>query len=166
MGLLDKISKRKSSDDKVEEKRKVDVKDEQAAAPKKATKKDDKKVDAKTASADKSTKTDKKDDKKKGVTKKVTTSLFAYEIIRQPVLTEKGDRGQMGGKYTFFVSRDANKVEIARAIRELYGVQPIAVRIMNVKGKAVRFGRRKGTRKDRKKAVITLKPGDTISVTE
>ncbi len=167
MGLLDKISKKKTASDKEvkDSAPKADDKVKRPAAKKAEAKKTDKKIEAGSAKADK--KDDKKtDNKKDAAAKKVTASLFAYEIIREPVLTEKGDRGQMQSKYTFYVSRGANKVEIARAIQELYGVKPISVRVLNLKGKAVRFGRLRGIRKSRRKAVVTLKQGDTISVTE
>ncbi|MFH1047561.1 MAG: 50S ribosomal protein L23 [Patescibacteria group bacterium] len=161
MGLLDKISKKKTSDDKA-----ADEKDTKVKAV--AAKKDDTSTTKKATKKDevKAAETDKKDDKKKGSAKKANAAVFAYNIIRHPVLTEKGDRGQMNGKYTFFVSIDTNKVEIARAIYELYGVKPVSVHVQNLKGKAVRFGRMQGSRKDRKKAIVTLKPGDIISVTE
>jgi len=162
MGLLDKITKKSTADDKKEE-QKQSAKVQKSESAKAADKKDVKKPSAKKT--DKKVEA-KKTDKKKAAEKKATASLFAYDIIREPVLTEKGDRGQMQGKYTFYVARGANKVEIARAISELYGVKPVSVRVLNVKGKAVRFGRRTGTRKDRRKAVVTLKQGDTISVTE
>jgi large subunit ribosomal protein L23 len=167
MGILNKITKKEAGEEKKDEAKKSakpKAAEKKAAKPAAASKKpaaksaakaDDKKAEAK------------KDDKKaKGTAKKAGASLFAYQIILEPVLTEKGDRGQMVGKYTFYVSRDANKVEIARAIKELYGVKPVSVRVLNQKGKAVRFGRLQGTRKNRKKAVVTLKQGDTISVTE
>jgi len=161
MGLLDKITKKSSAEDKKDTKPKASVK---KADKKPATKKTDKPAEAKKTASE--GKKDDKKDKKKGTPKKAISALFAYDIIREPVLTEKSDRGQMSGKYTFYVSLDANKVEIARAIKELYGVKPVSVRVANLKGKAVRFGRTQGKRKNRKKAVITLKQGDIISVTE
>ncbi|OGM01298.1 50S ribosomal protein L23 [Candidatus Uhrbacteria bacterium RIFOXYC2_FULL_47_19] len=91
---------------------------------------------------------------------------FAYRVICGPVLTEKGELLKMNSKYAFFVDGDTNKVEVARAIKVIYGVNPVSVRILNVKGKAVRRGRQEGRRKDRKKAIVTLKAGDSISLAE
>ncbi|PIY62403.1 50S ribosomal protein L23 [Candidatus Uhrbacteria bacterium CG_4_10_14_0_8_um_filter_58_22] len=91
---------------------------------------------------------------------------FAYRIICGPVLTEKGEHLKMKGKYAFFVDGDTNKVEVARAIRVIYKVNPVSVQMLNVKGKAVRRGRQQGRRKDRKKAIVTLKAGDSISLAE
>lgn len=93
-------------------------------------------------------------------------AVFAYKVIGHPVATEKSERLQMLGKYVFRVAKGANKVEIARAIKALYGVDPVSVRVANVKGKKVRFGRLQGRRKDARKAVVTLKEGDSISLAE
>ena len=85
-------------------------------------------------------------------------------ILLAPVLTEKSGNQESLGKYVFFVSSKATKVEVAAAVRDLYGVKPTSVRIVNVKGKKVRFGRIQGRKKDRKKAIVTLKKGDAISL--
>lgn len=93
-------------------------------------------------------------------------NLAAYALIREPLFTEKADKGQAGGKYTFYVDPSANKTQISLAIKTVYGVEPVAVRVLVVKGKKVRHGRSTGRRKDRKKAIVTLKPGDTLAVME
>ncbi|MEY4744966.1 MAG: hypothetical protein RL272_911 [Candidatus Parcubacteria bacterium] len=90
----------------------------------------------------------------------------AYRILMRPVLTEKSSRLQAMNQYTFAVANGATKVDVARAIRDLYGVKPVAVRIVNAKGKKVRSGRSQGTEKDVKKAVVTLKSGETLAVLE
>lgn len=107
-----------------------------------------------------------KPEKKKGATRRKTVSGEASRIILRPVFTEKAERMQAYGKYTFMVSGDANKVEVARAIRDLYGVKPVSVRVLVSKGKSVRSGRTRGRRKDEKKAVVTLPPGQIITVME
>jgi large subunit ribosomal protein L23 len=91
-------------------------------------------------------------------------SLAASRVLRKPVFTEKSERLQAAGQYTFIVDRDANKTEVARAVRDIYGVTPAHVRITVTKGKAVRFGRSFGFRQDVKKAVVTLKKGEKITV--
>jgi len=87
----------------------------------------------------------------------------AYHILIRPVITEKLT---MEGKYGFRVSRDANKVEIAKAVTKVYGVLPVAVNIVNVRGKKIRYGRTSGTTAAWKKAVVTLKKGDKIDIVE
>lgn len=69
-------------------------------------------------------------------------------------------------KYIFEVSRSANKVEIKKAIQELYNVRPLSVNIINSDGKKVRSGRNYGQTKRIKKAIVTLQKGDTIKLYE
>lgn len=90
----------------------------------------------------------------------------AYRVLVRPVFTEKSAMLQSAGKYVFAVAKDAGKVEIAAAIRDLYGVKPVAVNIVKIQGKKVRFGRFAGKEKDVKKAIVTLKKGDTIAIME
>jgi large subunit ribosomal protein L23 len=129
----------------------------------------DKKVAAKKAPAKKTdekavaAKSDKGTAPKRSVEQK---SAFAFNVIESPVFTEKSDRGQAQGVYTFFVHRSASKVLVADAMKALYGVTPVSVRVINMRGKKVRFGRNEGVRKARKKAIVTLKSGDSIAVME
>jgi large subunit ribosomal protein L23 len=90
----------------------------------------------------------------------------SVNVLLEPVLTEKASRQENLGKYSFFVASGATKVDVAEAVRDLYGIRPFSVRIVNVLGKKVSFGRRQGKRKDRKKAIVTLRSGDSISFTE
>ncbi len=90
----------------------------------------------------------------------------AYRILVRPVLTEKTSMLQSQNQYTFAVAKGATKVDVARAVRDLYGVKPETVRIVVAKGKKVRSGRSQGQEKDVKKAVVTLKAGETITVLE
>jgi large subunit ribosomal protein L23 len=171
MGILDKISKKGDKEDvKKVAPKKAEKKAEgkKPTAKKKAPKKEGKKTPSKAEG--KKTEESKAEEKKdKGVEKKGSRpeASFAYNIICHPVSTEKTDRLKMNhGKYTFMVAKGANKVEIARAVKELYGVSPVSVRVMNIKGKKVRYGRIQGSRKDTRKAVVTLKEGDSISLAE
>ncbi|MEY4722591.1 MAG: hypothetical protein RLZZ324_104, partial [Candidatus Parcubacteria bacterium] len=68
--------------------------------------------------------------------------------------------------YAFLVAKDATKVSVAQAVRDLYGVKPTSVRMIVQLGKNVRFGRYSGKEKDVKKAIVTLKKGDAIAVME
>jgi len=90
-----------------------------------------------------------------------------YQIIKGPVVTEKSTtlRGKEN-KYSFFVSPRASKTEIKKAVEELFKVKVLKVNTSNLKGKRKRLGIHEGYRAKRKKAVITLKPGDTIRIFE
>ncbi len=91
---------------------------------------------------------------------------LAYRILVKPLITEKAsDIGSLN-KYIFAVSPKTNKVEIKKAIRSVYNVDPIKINISNFSGKKVRYGRIQGVTKGWKKAVVTLKPGDKIEVYE
>jgi len=90
----------------------------------------------------------------------------AYQVLIKPLVTEKaGDIGALG-KYVFAINPGMNKVEVKKAIRTIYNVEPTKVNIANFSGKKVRYGRVKGKTKSWKKAIVTLKPGDKIEVYE
>jgi large subunit ribosomal protein L23 len=73
---------------------------------------------------------------------------------------------QDSNQYAFEVARDANKIEIARAIEELFSVKVSSVRTFNMIGKERRMGFNRGRQPRWKKAVVTLREGETISVIE
>lgn len=81
---------------------------------------------------------------------------LAQEIILKPVITEKSMAGAESKKYTFKVAKDATKVDIARAVEEIYGVEVIKVNTINVRGKSRRYGRFEGFTPSWKKATVTL----------
>ena len=82
----------------------------------------------------------------------------AQDIIIAPVITEKSMSGIADKKYTFKVARDANKIEIAAAVEELFkGAKVAKVNTINVRGKAKRMGRYSGYTASWKKAIVTLK---------
>jgi len=90
----------------------------------------------------------------------------AYKLLVKPLVTEKAANAGVLNKYVFAVSIDANKTEVAKAIKEVYGVTPTDVNMINTKGKLVRFGRTMGKRKDTRKAIVTLPKGETINIYE
>jgi large subunit ribosomal protein L23 len=90
----------------------------------------------------------------------------AYRILIKPLVTEKASRQGADNKYFFAVAKDANKIEIAKAINEVYGVKPVSVNIINMGGKSVRSGKTSGKRKSWKKAIVKLKTGESIKVYE
>lgn len=90
-----------------------------------------------------------------------------YQIIRRPVITEKGtDMKDHANQYLFEVARDANKIEIKRAVESLFRVKVLQVRTLSVKGKEKRLGRFVGRTPNWKKAIATLKEGETIEFFE
>ena len=80
----------------------------------------------------------------------------AQDIILAPVITEKSMYGVAEKKYTFKVANDANKIEIAQAVEELFGVSVSKVNTVSVRGRFKRMGRNEGHRPDWKKAIVTL----------
>ena len=79
----------------------------------------------------------------------------AQDIILRPIITEASMSGIANKKYTFKVANDANKIEIAKAVEELFGVKVKKVNTMNVPGQ----GMHGGYQPDWKKAIVTLKDG-------
>jgi large subunit ribosomal protein L23 len=90
-----------------------------------------------------------------------------HDIILAPYMTEKGtDQREVGNKYAFRVSPQANKIEIAKAVEIIFNVKVRGVNIIRMHGKRKRVGWRIGRTGDWKKAVVTLKEGDSISIFE
>ncbi|NLC07777.1 MAG: 50S ribosomal protein L23 [Syntrophomonadaceae bacterium] len=90
----------------------------------------------------------------------------AREVLVRPVVTERSTNLLADNKYTFYVNRDANKIEIKHAVEQMFKVNVTDVRTMVVKGKEKRRGRYVGRTSDRKKAIVTLRPGDRIAIFE
>ena len=80
----------------------------------------------------------------------------AHDIILKPVITEASMQGIANKKHTFQVAKDANKIEIAKAVAELFGVKVAKVNTINVNGKYRRQGIKGGYTPDWKKAIVTL----------
>jgi large subunit ribosomal protein L23 len=90
-----------------------------------------------------------------------------YGIIKRPLITERGTHlKETQNKYFFEVARSANKVEIRQAVEALFRVHVTSIHTISLKGKKKRMGRFLGKRSDWKKAVVTLKPGDSIEFIE
>lgn len=88
-------------------------------------------------------------------------------IILAPVVTEKTTRRrEVKNEVVFKVARDANKIQIRHAVEELFDVSVRTVRTMAVTGKLKRLGRFEGKRASWKKAIVTLREGDTIEFFE
>ena len=82
--------------------------------------------------------------------------MSSYDIIKRPVLTEKSYAGIPVKTYTFEVVKSANKVQIKRAVEEIFGVKVKEVTTSTVKGKQRRQGRTQGCTPDWKKATVRL----------
>ena len=81
----------------------------------------------------------------------------AYDIIKRPIITEQSMAETANRKYTFEVSKDANKIEIAKAVEEIFGVKVAKVNTLNMMGKEKQTGRYpSGRRASWKKAMVTL----------
>lgn len=81
----------------------------------------------------------------------------AYDIIKRPIITEQSMSQSEAKKYTFEVAKDANKIEISKAIEEIFGVKVAKVNTLNMQGKMKHTGRYPaGRRASWKKAMVTL----------
>ncbi|MDP8255540.1 MAG: 50S ribosomal protein L23 [Candidatus Alcyoniella australis] len=90
-----------------------------------------------------------------------------YQVIRRPVITEKTNLAKdSANQFVFEVMRDANKVEIRKAVEELFNVTVVDVQTMVINGKTKRVGRNMGKRKTWKKALVKLAAGETIDFFE
>jgi len=86
-----------------------------------------------------------------------------YDVVVRPIVTEKSSLLKEGGnQYVFVVARGANKIEIAKAVEQLYKVKVLSVRVMNMEGKARRLGKHSGKKPDWRKAIVKLNPKDKI----
>jgi large subunit ribosomal protein L23 len=87
-----------------------------------------------------------------------------YDVIRNPVVTEKSTMASEHGQVVFDVAPDATKPEIKAAVEALFLVKVKAVNTLVRKGKVKRFRNQLGVRNDVKKAVVTLVDGQTIDI--
>lgn len=93
--------------------------------------------------------------------------MMPYEIIKRPLITEKTNiQKEIANQLTFEVDRSANRIEIKRAIETAFKVRVARVQTMQVKGKVKRRGRFLGRRRNWKKAIVTLMPGERIEFFE
>lgn len=93
--------------------------------------------------------------------------MIQFDIIKRPLITEKTSiQKEAANQVSFEVDRRANRVEIKRAIEKIFNVRVSSVKTMQVKGKTKQRGRIVGKRKDWKKAIVTLLPGERIDFFE
>lgn len=155
---LEFTKKTKPESDKLQ--KKTEVKETEKETKEKEVKKETKK--------EKSTlKKEKKESVKigdKGGKKKF--KIDTEKVLVKPLITEKVSDMAVLGKYVFKVKEGANKIMVKKAIGDLYNVKVADVKIINTKGKRVRYGRQWGRRAGFKKAIVTLAPGEKIEVYE
>ena len=88
-----------------------------------------------------------------------------YDLIKKPIITEKGTLLSNNTQVIFSVPLQANKKNIKQAVESLFGVNVKKINIILSKGKSKRFKGKLGTRKDVKKAIISLEEGQKIDIT-
>jgi len=93
-------------------------------------------------------------------------SLHPGEVLISPVVSEKSYGQIVQNRYTFKVHQDAHKTQVRQAVEELFDVKVLQVNIVKVQAKPKRRGVHKGIRPGWKKAIVQLKPGDSIEIFE
>jgi len=93
-------------------------------------------------------------------------SLHPGEVLISPVVSEKSYGQIVQNRYTFKVHQDAHKTQVRQAVEELFDVKVLNVNIVKVQPKPKRRGVHKGVRQGWKKAIVQLKPGDSIEIFE
>lgn len=88
------------------------------------------------------------------------------EILKRPMVTEKSTLMQEEGRYTFEVATTATKHQIKWAVQQAFDVKVIKVNTMNIRGKTKKFGPKVTRKPSWKKAIVSLAPGNTITIFE
>ena len=90
-----------------------------------------------------------------------------YDVVIRPIITEKSSLlKETANQYVFEVQRDANKIEIKKAVEKLFKVKVVSVSVVQLEGKKKRMGRFAGKKPDWKKAYVKLSPKDKITIFE
>jgi large subunit ribosomal protein L23 len=92
--------------------------------------------------------------------------MDASQIVLAPIVSEKSYAGTAEGKYTFRVHQDAHRTQVRQAVEALFEVNVVKVNIVKVQPKPKRRGLVKGTKPGWKKAIVQLRPGQTIEFFE
>ena len=119
---------------------------------------------SKTSASAKATadKEENKDTKPTAVAAPLASGHFVPGVLFGPRVSEKSGQLAEAGKYVFNVAKNANKVEIKKAVERSYKVNVVLVNILNTKGKTRNYGRTAGRTSGFKKAIVTLKKGQKI----
>ncbi len=107
-----------------------------------------------------------KKEKPKETKKKVSVKkpLMAWEVLKNPYISEKATDLEKTGKYVFKVSDNANKPRVKQAVKEIYGIDVLDVRIVKIPRKRKRLGRHQGWKKGFKKAIVKTKKGQKLDI--
>lgn len=92
--------------------------------------------------------------------------MKTYNVIKKPLVTEKGSQAQQANKYFFAVDPAATKHDVCNAVEEIFKVKVEDVHTMNMPSKYKRVGSNIGRTSEWKKAIVTLKEGDRIEFLE
>jgi large subunit ribosomal protein L23 len=90
--------------------------------------------------------------------------MHAGQVILAPIVSEKSYHGSVYGQYVFRVHEDAHKTQVRQAIEQLFDVHVVRVNIVKVQPKPKRRGMIKGVKPGWKKAIVKLRPGETIEI--
>ena len=101
---------------------------------------------------------------KKEETRKKKGFSESYQVLKAPHITEKATDLAENNQYVFKVWPKSNKIEIKKAIKSIYGVDVLSVRIINIPSKKRRLGKTIGLKRGYKKAIIKIKQGQKIEV--
>ena len=93
-------------------------------------------------------------------------SLHPNEVLLAPVVSEKSYSLLADRKYSFKVHKDAHKTQVRQAVEELFGVKVLRVNVSKVQAKPKRRGLQRGKKPGWKKAIVQLRPGDSIEIFE
>ena len=93
-------------------------------------------------------------------------NLLAHDILLRPIVTEKSSRMMEHNQYTFEVHRDANKIQIRKAVETVFKVKVQTVHTLKVRSKPKRLGAFLGRSRSWKKAIVKLAPGERIEFFE
>lgn len=94
-------------------------------------------------------------------------NMDPQDVVKRPLITEKAERNrEMYRQFAFEVHREATRIQVKHAVEKLFSVHVTAVRTAITRGKSKRVGRNVGQRPNWKKAFVTLKEGETISLFE
>jgi large subunit ribosomal protein L23 len=164
MGIFDKIIGKKSVQDEKEPEKKMEESEKPVTA-RLSTKQVKSAKEKKKPAAKKEEKIKaKKEVAKRKVEKK--EGNIAHNILLEPVISEKSTEMGVNNKYVFKVTQKASKHEIKCAIEDYYGVQVVKVNTVRIRPKKRIHGRTIGYKKGFKKAIVTLRQGDNIGMTE
>ncbi len=141
-------------------------KDKESVSQKSQAPKAEKASDASQVTSDKKATRQKSTAKRSGKKAASMRSALATSTILEPLVSEKAAHLADRNVLVFRVAKDANRVAVRNAFRELYHVTPVRVNIQNQRGKQVRFGRVSGVRSDWKKAMIFLPEGTHVDIFE